>query len=58
MVNAPDWLHGVLVLGMYRGLAWVVSVMLPPMAIFFSFVHFIRGPGLPPPSGLYLGQIF
>ena len=34
-LNAPDWLHGVLVLGAYRTLAWVVSVMLPPMAIFF-----------------------
>lgn len=34
-VGAPAWLHGVLVLGAYRGLAWVVSVMLPPMAIFF-----------------------
>ncbi|MDN5376701.1 MAG: ferrous iron transport protein [Thermacetogenium sp.] len=33
--GAPAWLHGVLVLGMYRTLAWVVSVMLPPMAIFF-----------------------
>lgn len=30
-INAPDWLHGLLVLGVYRTLAWVVSVMLPPM---------------------------
>lgn len=34
-VNAPQWLHGILVLGVYRVLAWVISVMLPPMAIFF-----------------------
>jgi len=33
--GAPEWLEGVLVHGIYRGLAWVVSVMLPPMAIFF-----------------------
>ena len=33
--GAPDWLHGLLVLGVYRCLAWVVSVMLPPMATFF-----------------------
>ena len=39
--NLPKWLHGVLVLGMYRTLAWVVSVMLPPMAIFFPFT-FLR----------------
>ena len=31
--NAPDWLHGILVLGAYRTLAWVVSVMLPQMCI-------------------------
>ena len=36
-LNVPAWLHGVLVLGLYRGLAWVVSVMLPPMAIFPLF---------------------
>lgn len=33
-IHAPAWLHGMLVLGVYRVLAWVVSVMLPPMAIF------------------------
>ena len=31
----PAWLTGLLIHGMYRSLAWVVSVMLPPMAIFF-----------------------
>ena len=39
-INAPDWLHGLLVLGLYRTLAWVVSVMLPPMAIFFRSLPF------------------
>ena len=29
-LHAPAWLHGALVLGVYRVLAWVVSVMLPP----------------------------
>lgn len=33
-VHAPAWLHGVLVLGLYRGTSWVISVMLPPMMIF------------------------
>ena len=28
--GAPQWLHGLLILGVYRVLAWVVSVMLPP----------------------------
>lgn len=34
-IGAPQWLTGPLVMGVYRTLAWVVSVMLPPMAIFF-----------------------
>ena len=34
-IGAPDWVHGVLVLGVYRTAAWVIAVMLPPMAIFF-----------------------
>lgn len=32
--GAPDWLEGVLIQGIYKVLAWVVSVMLPPMAGF------------------------
>ena len=32
-----------LVLGVYRVLAWVVSVMLPPMAISFLFVYVTGG---------------
>jgi len=31
----PWWLDGLLIDGMYLAMAWVVSVMLPPMAIFF-----------------------
>ena len=40
-LNPPRWLHDMLILGGYRTLAWVVSVMLPPMAIFFplSLIH-------------------
>ena len=33
--HLPWWLSGVLVDGLYLTMAWVVSVMLPPMAIFF-----------------------
>jgi len=43
--GAPEWLEGVLVHGTYRGLAWVVSVMLPPMAIFFPFFTFLEDVG-------------
>ncbi len=30
-IGAPDWLEGALIQGIYKVLAWVVSVMLPPM---------------------------
>lgn len=33
-VGAPQWFYEALVLGVYRVLAWVVSVMLPPMGGF------------------------
>ena len=33
--GAPGWLSGLLIDGVYLATAWVVSVMLPPMAIFF-----------------------
>jgi len=39
VVGLPWWLNGVLFDGAYLAMAWVVSVMLPPMAIFFPAVH-------------------
>ena len=38
-LGAPIWLREVLVMGIWRVLAWVVSVMLPPMAIFFPLLE-------------------
>lgn len=57
-VGAPDWLHGVLVLGLYRGLAWVVSVMLPPMAIFFPLFTLLEDFGYLPRVSFNLDHIF
>ncbi|MCB9089555.1 MAG: ferrous iron transporter B, partial [Calditrichae bacterium] len=34
-MGVPWWISGVVIDGMYLAMAWVVSVMLPPMAIFF-----------------------
>ncbi|MCB0133020.1 MAG: hypothetical protein KDD78_19295, partial [Caldilineaceae bacterium] len=34
-LHVPLWLSGLLIDGMYLTTAWVVAVMLPPMAIFF-----------------------
>lgn len=57
-VGAPAWLHGVLVSGMYRCLAWVVSVMLPPMAIFFPLFTFLEDLGYLPRVAFNLDQLF
>jgi len=58
LVGAPDWLHGVLVLGMYRSLAWVVSVMLPPMAIFFPLFTLLEDLGYLPRVAFNLDKYF
>lgn len=57
-MNAPDWLHGVLVLGVYRVLAWVVSVMLPPMAIFFPLFTLLEDAGYLPRVAYNLDKPF
>lgn len=54
----PDWLHGVLVLGIYRTLAWVVSVMLPPMAIFFPLFTLLEDLGYLPRVAFNLDNFF
>lgn len=56
--NAPDWLHGALVLGVYRVLAWVVSVMLPPMAIFFPMFTLLEDFGYLPRVAFVLDHAF
>lgn len=57
-LNAPEWLHGVLVLGVYRVLAWVVSVMLPPMAIFFPLFTLLEDSGYLPRIAYNLDRPF
>jgi len=56
--GAPDWLHGLLVLGCYRTLAWVVSVMLPPMAIFFPLFTLLEDLGYLPRVAFNLDNYF
>lgn len=48
MCHAPGWLSGMLVSGMYRVVAWVVAVMLPPMAIFFPLFTLLEDVGYLP----------
>ncbi len=56
--GAPGWLHGALVLGVYRVLAWVVSVMLPPMAIFFPLFTLLEDFGYLPRVAFNLDHCF
>ncbi len=57
-VGAPDWVHGILVLGLYRALAWVISVMLPPMAIFFPLFTLLEDLGYLPRVAFNLDNMF
>lgn len=57
-INAPKWLTGVLVLGLYKTLAWVVSVMLPPMAIFFPLFTILEDLGYLPRVAFNLDHLF
>lgn len=57
-IGAPDWLHGILVLGVYRVLAWVVSVMFPPMAIFFPLFTLLEDLGYLPRVAFNLDHFF
>ncbi len=58
MLGTPEWVHGILVLGMYRTLAWVVSVMLPPMAIFFPLFTLLEDLGYLPRVAFNLDHYF
>lgn len=57
-IGTPPWVHGLLVLGIYRTLAWVVSVMLPPMAIFFPLFTLLEDSGYLPRIAFNMDQYF
>ncbi|WP_026678469.1 nucleoside recognition domain-containing protein [Fictibacillus gelatini] len=57
-IHAPEWLYGILVLGFYRGTAWVVSVMLPPMAIFFPVFALLENFGYLPRVAFNMDRLF
>ncbi len=52
------WLHGLLIHGTYRTSAWVVAVMLPPMAIFFPLFTFLEDLGYLPRIAFNLDHLF
>ena len=56
--GVPWWITGFLWEGVYRGLAWVISVMLPPMAIFFPMFTFLEDLGYLPRVAFNLDWLF
>lgn len=57
-MHAPWWLTGLLVDGVYLATAWVVSVMLPPMAIFFPLFTLLEDFGYLPRVAFNLDELF
>jgi len=57
-LSAPSWLCGLLIEGVYRVPAWVISVMLPPMAIFFPLFTLLEDSGYLPRIAYNLDRPF
>lgn len=57
-IPMPDWISGPLLDGLYKTLAWVVSVMLPPMAIFFPLFTLLEDFGYLPRVAFNMDHAF
>jgi len=57
-IGLPWWLDGFLIDGVYLSMAWVVSVMLPPMAIFFPLFTLMEDFGYLPRVAFNLDNLF
>jgi ferrous iron transport protein B len=57
-IGFPGWLNGFLFDGVYLATAWVVSVMLPPMAIFFPLFTLLEDFGYLPRVAFNLDALF
>ncbi len=55
---APWWLSGILIDGVYTVLSWVVSVMLPPIAIFFPLFTLLEDCGFLPRAAFIMDKNF
>lgn len=57
-LSLPWWLDGFLIDGVYLSTAWVISVMLPPMAIFFPLFTLLEDLGYLPRVAFNLDNMF
>lgn len=57
-INIPEILSKVLIEGIFKTVSWVISVMLPPMAIFFPLFTILEDFGLLPRIAFNLDRCF
>ena len=57
-INSPTWLTSLLLDGVYKTVTWIVSVMLPPMAIFFPLFTLLEDLGYLPRIAFNLDKCF
>lgn len=57
-LSMPWWLDGFLIDGVYLAVAWVIAVMLPPMAIFFPMFTLLEDFGYLPRVAFNLDNLF
>ncbi len=57
-IKTPNWLYSLLVDGVYTTVTWIVSVMLPPMAIFFPLFTLLEDLGYLPRIAFNLDKCF
>ncbi len=57
-INLPWWLSGILIDGAYLSTAWVISVMLPPMAIFFPLFTLLEDFGYLPRVAFNMDHLY
>jgi len=58
ILHIPLWIINPLIFGIYRTLSWVISVMLPPMAIFFPLFTLLEDSGYLPRLAFNMDKLF
>lgn len=56
--NLPAWVEGFFIQGIFKTVTWVISVMLPPMAIFFPLFTLLEDSGFLPRIAFNLDRYF